>query len=303
MSLSRYLQTSGLLSTIEGMAPERLREKVIDLGTAWYDGHPEERGIIEQNLGTFGLDCSASTVDDIEYHTILHYFEKFLPLTGSIASYASFLAEHINDNGGIDAIGESLAASRGVCIATAHFGAVEFIGPYLAAHKLPLNATLKFSTVQLSAIVHERAAAMEKSGLFGPMAFIEIGKPKTVAAMQMAAALRRHEIVLSVFDEKTPYSKPVELFGTKVWGGAGLDRMIAFSNTTVDLYVAFMLREAGGRYRLELRKIDEKDIDRIGAIYRALESVVSRHLTQWYFLHEEIPLVGEENEPGRMGTI
>lgn len=291
MSLSRHLQTSGLLSNIAGMAPDLLKSRVIELGTGWYRQNPQERRGIVDNLSALGLDTSAPLIDDIEHHTMLHYFEKFLPLTGDIASYASYLQSRIDGDDAIAALKTSLSASRGACIATAHFGAVEFIVPYLATQRLPLNGVLRFTTEELSAIVHKRATAMADTGLFGPISFIEIGKPKTIAAMQMAAALRRGEIVLSVFDEKTPYSKQVDLFGKKVWGGAGLDKMMDFANTPADLYAAFMIRDAQERYRLELRKIDACGDGRVDAIYRALEDVASRNLAQWYFLHEEIPFV------------
>jgi lauroyl/myristoyl acyltransferase len=296
MSLSRHLQTSGLLSAIAGMAPDVLKNRVMKIGTEWYSRNPDERDAIIRNLSALGLDTSPQVVDEIERHTILHYFEKFLPLTGDIASYASYLKNRIDGADAVAAIRTTMAAARGACIATAHFGAVEFIVPYLAMHRLPLNGVLRFTTEELSAIVHKRAAAMADSGLFGPISFIEIGKPKTVAAMQMAAALRRGEIVLSVFDEKTPYSKPVDLFGRKVWGGAGLDKMMDFANTPADLYVAFMIRNGQEQYRLELRKIDECGAGRIDAIYRTLESMVKNHLEQWYFLHEEIPFV-EAGQP------
>ena len=293
MSLSKHLQTSGLLSRIAGMAPEHLKEVVMDLGTAWYREHHEERDVIGRNLEAFGLDSSPSTIDAVVENTILHYFEKLLPLAGDIALYAEFLSSRIDGIVAVSALKESLASPRGVCLAAAHFGAVEFITPFLAARKLPMNVVLKFTTEQLSAAAQQQAIAMEQSGLFSLINIIELGRPKTVAAMQMAAALRRREIVLSVFDEKTPYSKPVELFGRGVWGGAGIDRMISFANTPVDLFAAFMVREGTERYRLELHKIDTGDDGRIEAIYRALQTVVTRHPAQWYFLHEEIPFVGE----------
>ena len=293
MSLSKHLQTSGLLEKIDGMSFDSLREAVVVAGSAWYADHAEEREIITGNLQALGLDTQPAVVDEVLYHTSLHYFEKFLPLTGSIPRYAEFLSTHIDAGDSIGQLRQSLEASRGICIAVSHFGAVEFITPFLGMHFLPMNAVLKFSTEAMSEMAHRRSVAMEKSTLFSLINLIEIGKPKTVAAMQMAAVLRRHEIILSVFDEKTPYSRQVELFGKKVWGGAGLDRMIAFANTPVDLYAAFMVRGETDRYRLELHKIDESETDRIGAIYRVLEKVVTRHLPQWYFLHEELPLVEE----------
>ena len=293
MSLSRHLQTSGLLDTIAGMTYANLREVVLTIGNAWYGNHCREREIIAENLQAFGLDASSSSIDEVQYHTILHYVEKFLPLTGTIDSYARFLRNAIDAGDSIDLLRRSLSNSRGICITIAHFGAVEFITPYLALHHLPMNTVLKFSTETFSKVAHERSVAMKESGLFSFINLVEIGKPKTVAAMEMAAVLRRGEILLSVFDEKTPYSKPVSLFGTRVWGGAGLDRMITFANTPVDLYVAFMIRGENDRYRLELHPVDKTESDPVTAMYRVLESVVRQHPQQWYFLHEELPFFTE----------
>jgi lauroyl/myristoyl acyltransferase len=270
-----------------------LKRIVTELGIAWYRAHDEEREIIIHNLETFGLDRSPSTVDAVIDNTILHYYEKFLPLTENIEGYAHYLKERIDCSAGIAQLRDSLASSRGICIAISHFGAVELITPCLASYTLPVNVVLKFSTEELSAAAQRQATIMEKTGKFSLVNIIEVGRPKTVAAMQMAAALRRQEIVLSVVDEKTPYSKPVELFGTKVWGGAGLDRMLSFANTPADLYAAFMVRESSERYHLEIHKIENTATDQISTVFTVLESVVKRHCEQWYFLHEELPFVME----------
>ncbi|MBN1757170.1 MAG: hypothetical protein JW863_02565 [Chitinispirillaceae bacterium] len=293
MSLSRHLQTSGLLDTVAGMSYADLKEVVLTIGNAWYGKHPREQEVITENLRSFGLDTASSTIDNIRYHTILHYVEKFLPLTGSIESYARFLRDAVEAGNSIELLRKSQRAGRGICVTISHFGAVEFITPYLALHHLPMNTVLKFSTEAFSKVAHERSMAMKESGLFSYINLVEIGKPKIMAAMEMAAVLRRKEILLSVFDEKTPYSRPVDLFGTRVWGGAGLDRMIAFANTPVDLYVAFMIRGDNDTYRLELHPVDETETDPVAAMYRVLESVVQRYPHQWYFLHEKLPFVME----------
>lgn len=296
MSLSRHLQTSGLFDTIAGMSSENLREVVLEIGRSWYNDHPDEREVIADNLRRFNLDSSPEAVDLVQHHTILHYFEKFLPLSGSIATYADFLHTAIDAGHAVEQLRQSISREHGICIALSHFGAVEFITPFLASHHFPVNTVLKFSTETFSAAAHERSAALRESGLFSYVNLVEIGKPKTMAAMEMAAVLRRREILMSVFDEKTPYSKPAELFGTSVWGGAGLDRMIAFANTPVDLYSAFMVRGDDGRYRFELYAISDQEPDQIAALYRILESVVREHPHQWYFLHEELPFISEPAE-------
>ena len=136
------------------------------------------------------------------------------------------------------------------------------------------------------------AAARWPAWVFGPIRFIEIGKPGTSIALEMAAALRRKEILISVFDERTDYSKPVTLFGKQVSGGAGLDKLIAFANVPVDVYTAFMIRLENYRYQLKLNKINTEDKNIIQQMYNNLQNIISSHCEQWYFLHEEIPFIG-----------
>ena len=105
--------------------------------------------------------------------------------------YFNFLQNQINYQDICGKLKNSIDAGKGVLLAIAHFGAIEFLAPVLATTKLPLNVVLRFSTEQFSRIAHERALALEKSGFFGPIRFIEIGRPGTSAALEMAAALRK----------------------------------------------------------------------------------------------------------------
>jgi lauroyl/myristoyl acyltransferase len=186
---------------------------------------------------------------------------------------------------------KSIESGNGILLTIAHFGAVEFLVPSLSTYKVPLNAALRFTTEQFSRMAAQQSRHMEESGLFGPIKFIEIGKPGTAAALEMAAAIRRKEVLVSVFDEKTPYSKPVFLFGKKVYGGSGLDKLLAFTNATVDLFTAFMIRDGNDSYKLELFKLPPDRDGMLDMMYHHLENMVRLACEQWYFLHEEIPFV------------
>jgi lauroyl/myristoyl acyltransferase len=105
---------------------------------------------------------------------------------------------------------------------------------------------------------------------------------------------------MTVFDEKTDYSVAVELLGTGVWGGAGLDKLITFSGAGIAAFTAFMVRLPGGRYRLTLDPIDIGAGDVVAQMYRHLEATVRGQVEQWYFLHEDIPFVSG-NEPAAGG--
>lgn len=291
MNLSKYIQSPDLLNSVCGKTLPELKSAVLEKGNSWYRSNPDESSLIENNLKKLGIPCTTQLIESIKHHVILHYYEKLLPLTGSPDFYFNFLQNQIDIRNTCEKLENSISAGRGVLLAIAHFGAVEFLAPSLAALKLPLNVVLRFSTEQFSRIAHEQAQALEKSGLFGPIRFIEIGKPGTSAALEMAAALRKKEILVSVFDEKTDYSKPVTLFDKKVFGGAGLDKLIHFTNSPTDIFTAFMIRDDHDRYRLKTMEVDLSRDNIIQQMYDQLQEMVRAHTEQWYFVHEEIPFV------------
>jgi lauroyl/myristoyl acyltransferase len=261
------------------------------LGAEWFRDRPEESELIARNLRDLGLADDEGVVARIREHIVLHYYEKLLPLCGDPAYYHRFLADTAEVDGAVGRLTEAAGAGRGVLLAVPHFGAVELIAPALAARSLPVTAVLRFKTPELSAMANAHVRRMAESGLFREITFIEIGKPGTNAALDMAAVLRRGEILLSVFDERTEYSVPVKLMGRTVWGGAGLDKLISFAGASIDIHAAFMLRESLDRCSLHLRGIDPQGGNPIQQLYDELESMLAGHLEQWYFLHEEIPFV------------
>jgi lauroyl/myristoyl acyltransferase len=289
MSLSKFIQSPDLLNNIFGKSSSELMSAVLEKGNLWYKENPDESRLIENNLNLLGLPTDPQLIEKIRCHVILHYYEKLLPLIGGPEFYFNFLQNQVSYQEACEKLKNSINEGKGVLLAIAHFGAVEFLAPVLAASKLPLNVVLRFSTEQFSRIVNERARVMEKSGFFGPIRFIEIGRPGTSAALEMAAALRKKEILISVFDERTDYSKPVTLFGKKVYGGAGLDKLIYFANSPVDCFTGFMIREDCDRYQLKINPIDLSKSDIVQQMYDQLQEMVKNHLEQWYFVHEEIP--------------
>lgn len=293
MSLSKYIQSPDLLMSIPGKKTFELKSTILEKGLQWYNAHPDEAELIRNNLQMLELPCDNQILENTKKNIILHYFEKLLPLCGGPQFYFDFLRSNIDFEDSIRQLEKTISKGNGVLLAIAHFGAVEFLAPLISSFKLPLNVVLRFTTEQFSRIAHERAKTLEMSGLFGHINFIEIGKPGSSTALDMAAALRRKEILISVFDEKTDYSKPVNLFGRKVYGGAGLDRLIQFANVPVDVFNAFVIREENDRYRLDLKTIDLSGKNMIQQMYDNLSSHIIDITEQWYFLHEEIPFLND----------
>ena len=290
MSLSRHLQKN-ILPKIQNNSPDALKSAVLLLGREWYSEHYEDQLLIEKNLSQFGIKATPELIDNIKENILLHYYEKMLPLTGTTQQYFQFLNDSIDGSEAIEQIEAVHRSGRGILLATAHFGAVEFISPFLSIRKLPMNVLLRFTTEQMSASINDLAEQYFQSGLFGKTRFIELGKPKTSAALDMAAVLRRNELLLAVFDEKTDYSIPVTLYNKQLWGGAGLHKLIAFTQRDIALFTIFMLRLKNGRYKVIVKEIDKDSKDVVQMLYNSLSDLIADNLEQWYFLHEELPFV------------
>ena len=293
MSLSEFLQCEDVMRCTREGNPEKLLDTLIMRGSEWFAIHAENQLTIRTNLEAFGFPADTNAIAHFQHHLILHYYEKLLGICLPPQRFSQYLKTHIEVNSGIKQIKDSLYNNRAVLLASSHFGGVELSAPLLAHFNLPVNAVLRFKTETLAELASQRSQQLMTEADFGKIALIQIGRPGKAAAMDMAAALRRKEILLSIFDEKTEYSKQVSLFGKTVWGGAGIDKIIRFSGVDIDVYSLFMIRTGTDKYRLHLDRINQSSSEEelLGAIYSSLEKVVAANPEQWYFLHEDIPFV------------
>lgn len=294
MSLSEFLQCNEVMRCTRDGDPKKLLSTILSKGNEWFQLHPDESLFIRSNLDAFGFKSDKESVAIFQHHLILHYYEKLLGLCLPPAQFREFLLSNITVGNGIEQLNHTLSQGKAVLLANGHFGAVEFSTPLLAAYKLPVNTVLRFKTETLAQMASQRAAQLINEAQFGKINFIQIGRAGTAAAMEMAAALRRKEVLLSIFDEKTEYSKKVPLFGQMVWGGAGIDRIIRYCGTDLDVFTIFTIRTTENRYRLHIEKIDATDPSMIiSNLYTSLENITAKNPEQWYFLHEEVPFVEE----------
>lgn len=294
MSLSKYLQSKEIIQAISGKSPHEARSLVLEKGIDWLSKYPEEGELIKRNLLRFKIAFDSEFIARIQKHIVLHYYEKILPLCGNPEFYYNFLKENV-DVTEIDILKEVIDKGNGILITVAHFGGVELVVPTLSMFKFPIHPVLRFTTEQFSKVAHKHTKDMEASGFFGPINFIEIGRKGTVAALDMAAVLRKRGMLVSVFDEETEYSIPVKLFGIEILGGAGLDRLLRFTNTPVALFNAFMIRTDVNKYQLKFVEIEVTKENPIQRMFNNLENIVKENLEQWYFLHEDISFV--DNQP------
>ena len=287
MSLSRELQSSEILSKIKGMSAGEITELFLAIGEKWYQNNIEESKLIGENLKSFQLD-NRTSIEEVQKNIVLHYVEKVLPLSGDFTKFSDFIDSCVDYKEAKQLL-EDAGKKGGTVLATPHFGAVELAVPTISRIGLKANAVLRFTTANLSEKAQSYAKGMEASGKFSPINFIEIGKPGTMSALEMSAAIKRDEILFSVFDEETEYSIPADLLGKKVMGGAGLDRLLKFTRYPVSVFNIFMVRTSEQKYKMVLKPIDVEAENPIQQMYNNLESILKEYPEQWYFLHEEIP--------------
>ncbi|ERP31907.1 lipid A biosynthesis acyltransferase [Chitinivibrio alkaliphilus] len=290
MSLSKHLQSPEILSDITGKSFADIKKRIIAAGNEWYKTHPEEESLIRKNLTSLGKEDSDQLVAAIQEGILVHYAEKITALSLSPEEFSQFLNTHIDYTDASKILQEN-SQDTGILMATPHFGGVEFVTPTLSRMGHTTNVVLKFSTPELSAKIRKYSQNMEDQGDFAPIHFIELGKNATGGALDMYAALRRHEVLFTVFDEETDHSQKVTLFGKEILGGAGLDKLIAPAKGFTKVYTVFMVRLDENSYKMVLKEIPADSPEPVQEMYNALEDMLTQYLEQWYFLHEEVPLV------------
>jgi lauroyl/myristoyl acyltransferase len=292
MSLSKTLQSPEVLQDIKGKSLTEIKKSFLAIADEWYKEHADEEELIQENLASLNLQSDQEMVDAVKAHIAFHYAEKILPHAGTTEEFAKFIDANIDTKEAQELISEA-QKSGGVLIATPHFGGVELVVPSISRMKFTANAVLKFSTQNLSDKAHQFVERMASSGEFAPISFIELGKPGSNGALEMAGALRRSEVLFTVFDEETGYSVPAKLFGKTVEGGAGLDKLLKFAGASATAFNVFMIRTGAETFKMQLVKIDLTAENPIQEMYDNLQKILENHLEQWYFLHEEIPFMEE----------
>jgi lauroyl/myristoyl acyltransferase len=291
MRLSNFLQSPDFLASLSRMSKEELRSQIFTKGRQWFDSYPEESMVIAKNLRALAVPATPALMREIQTHILLHYYEKMLPMCLSPETYYRYLVDRVAVPPEFSTLSAATAGTKGVVLATCHFGAVECIAPALAARGISLTGALRFSTSNLSAAARAQANELAASGLFAQINFVEIGNAQSPAALDMAAVIRRGGVLLAVFDERTQYSVPVTLLKKRVWGGAGLDRLIRFAQPDTSVFTVLADRTDSETYSLHLHQLHPHDPQLVQAMYLDLEAMLARSLAQWYFLHEEIPFV------------
>jgi lauroyl/myristoyl acyltransferase len=291
MRFSSHLQSKEFMESLPGISREQLRDHIFTQGASWFDNHHEETDTIRKNCTALGIGCDDNFIRAVQSNILLHYYEKLLPLCMTPPQLHDYLTKRVLLPKEIHLLKKSLKEEKGVLLASCHFGAVELIAPSLAAQGIPFTGTLRFATGTLSEAARNKAGQLTQSGLFANLRLIEIGNGPSAASLEMAAVLRRGELLCAVIDEPARYGVEVNVCGRRVLGNAGLEKLVAFMNGAVTVVTAFMIRTENETYELRLTELDSASAGLTQRMFDAFEKECLPLLPQWYFLHEEISFV------------
>jgi lauroyl/myristoyl acyltransferase len=180
-------------------------------------------------------------------------------------------------NGQKRLLDDALREERGVIIATGHYGAVEFLPPYLAVKGYPTTALVKFTTKRLEDMAVRQA---KKLGL-------DLIIPRYVRNVLRKAtkALSQNRIFVTQCDEidewRPDRNRTMEFLGKKTHP----DRMLKAlcKRTGAVLLLGLLERDGEGKYNLVLERVPEED--RLPSNVRTLkllEKHIYQHPEQWY---------------------
>jgi hypothetical protein len=84
--------------------------------------------------------------------------------------------------------------------------------------------------------------------------------------------------------------------GRSLMGGAGLDKLIAYSRAPMHATLILLLRNKAHGYTLHCQPINRDGENPLQQLYDLLHPFVLHSSEQWYFLHEEIPFADEPQQ-------
>jgi KDO2-lipid IV(A) lauroyltransferase len=209
--------------------------------------------------------------------TVQHYQEKMLNGFFETARLREFLMSRVSFDGNEDILTEALNEGRGVIIASAHYGALEFLPRYLAVRKYPTVTMVKFKTERLRKILVRRAKE-DDLGLIVP------GEVKNVL-YEASKALARNKILVTQCDESDAWhadeKHTMQFLGERIHPDRTLK--VLCKRTGAVLLLGLLQREGKKRYKLLLHRVPcEGDLPINVRTLKLLENHIYRHPEQWY---------------------
>lgn len=208
---------------------------------------------------------------------IQHYQEKMFNGFFDTPKLRKFLISRVCFNKFERVLQNALKEGRGVVIASAHYGALEFLPRYLAVRKYATVTMVNFKTERLKKILIPRAI---EDGL-GVIVPGEV----TNVLHEATKVLSQNKIFVTQCDETDEWrpdrNYTMEFLGRKVHP----DRMlnVLCKRTGAVLLFGLLHREGKNRYKLLLHRVPDEGDEPISVrALKLLEKYIYRYPEQWY---------------------
>jgi KDO2-lipid IV(A) lauroyltransferase len=208
---------------------------------------------------------------------VQHYQEKMLNGFFETSKLRKFLLSRVCFDGFERVLQDALKEGRGVIIASAHYGALEFLPRYLAVRKFRAATMAKFATERLKYIIITRVSG---DGLD----VIVPGDVKNVLH-EASRLLSQNKIFVTQCDETDEWrpdpNYAMDFLGRKIHP----DRMlnVLCKRTGAVLLFGLLHREGKNRYKLILHRVPDEGDEPVNVrTLKLLEKYIYRYPDQWY---------------------
>jgi KDO2-lipid IV(A) lauroyltransferase len=280
-SLSSLFQTRLNVALFRHLPPAVTYYVMLLFGRIYYLFKRRERHLIESNIRDMLGDEDEAwlqlKIREAFKGIFLHYFEKLFAAFRSYDCIRRFVNSHFEVEG-MEIVDGALRAGRGAILATAHYGAVEFIPWVLALRSYPLDVILECATHRLREAFNEKTRYVDVR-----LYTLEDGQGVFFRALE---TLKSNRLLMTECDEVDTWhrreSRRIRLFGKDLYFDSTLNLLARRSGAPV--IAAFLERTGFMRYKLTLEDVSlQRETDNVARDTMTLwEKYVTRHPEQWY---------------------
>jgi lauroyl/myristoyl acyltransferase len=281
ISLSKVLQLRFNLFLMSHSPIWAVKAYIWVLARVYFACRPGQVKRIRKNIAKALRDRTPSEVDKITRGvikgTIQHYQEKMINGFLPMPKFRKFLVSRVVFDGYERVLQDAIKEGRGVIIASAHYGALEFLPIYLAVRKYGIATLAKFATERLRNITVPRAN--------GDGLEIVVPGNGTNVFREASKVLSENKIFVTQCDETDAWHADnkewMEFLGRKIHP----DRMlnVLCKRTGAVLLFGVLHRENKKEYKLLLRRVPcEGNVPTNVRTLKMLEEYIREHPEQWY---------------------
>ena len=281
-NLSRFFQSRWNIMFFRYFHPAILQAYIQLLGKIYYLINRREKMLIEANIRDF---LSGRTEREIEKITreafrgiFQHYFEKMFSAYRSFTEVSRYVERHFRVKN-LEVIEKALKKEKGVIVATAHFGAVEFIPWVLALNGFPVSVILEFNADLLKKALGEKVKIKN-------VELISESDGKGSVFFRALKSLKSGRILMTECDEVDKWhrrkSSTIELFGKTLYFDDTLN--ILSKRTGAPVVGVFLKRTGKNSYTLICEDVSvEKPVDNTAKnVFYLWQKYVTESPEQWY---------------------